>query len=62
MKIIKRGTVPTPEGEKVHKATCRNCKTKIEFQQKEANVDGRDGDRSLSIACPVCNTSIYKNL
>jgi phage FluMu protein Com len=66
MKIIKRGTVPTPDSEKVHKGTCHNCKTVIEFQQKEAKLfedyDDRGYATYLTIDCPVCNKSIYKTL
>jgi RNase P subunit RPR2 len=64
MKILKRGTPPIPDSEKVHKGTCHNCKTVIEFQQKEAKLydDERGNGSYLTIDCPVCNKTIYKNI
>lgn len=63
MKIIKRGEVPAPDSERVHEGTCHNCKTVIEFQQKEAKLlDDAHCGEYLAIACPVCDKTIYKNL
>ncbi len=58
MRIMKHGTAP---GDNKHRATCRNCGTKIEFMQSEAAyvADQRDGDY-LRIKCPVCPRDITK--
>jgi hypothetical protein len=63
MKILKYGTLPTLESEKLYKATCDYCKTIIEFQYKEA-IYGFDEchGRYLDIGCPLCNRSIRKNI
>jgi hypothetical protein len=60
MKVIVRGKLPE---EKVYRATCRHCRTTIEFQRKEAkyNSDLRDGD-FLSIACPTCTRPIITSV
>ena len=61
MKIIKQGVHPE---EIIYHATCRFCKTEVEFQKKEAKFNSgvyRDGDW-LEIACPVCNHTIVKGI
>lgn len=60
MRIIKEGKPPK---EKLLTATCRNCKTEIEFAMKEASYisDQRDGD-FVSINCPICVKIITKSI
>ena len=60
MKIIFKGTLP---GAREYQASCTNCKTIFEFVASEGkiHVDQRDGDY-VTIACPVCYKSVYKNL
>lgn len=52
MNIIKRGTPPE---DRKYTATCRRCKTEVEFllRETEYHSDQRDGDY-LQVACPVC--------
>ncbi len=53
MKILEHGSLPE-NAVKIHR--CYNCRTKFEFQIKEATpvADMRDGDFFM-IKCPVCN-------
>lgn len=57
MTILKKGTLPQ---DKRYRATCRTCKTEVEFAQIEAERrhDMRDGD-ALVVKCPVCNGEIW---
>ena len=56
MKILKLGT---PPAERVYRVTCDQCKSELEFLEKEAkfNFDQRDGN-FLSLNCPVCEGRI----
>lgn len=56
MKILKRGV---GNGDKIYRRTCRECKSRLEFKQKEMtyHADDRDGDW-FSIVCPVCKENI----
>ncbi len=60
MKIITRGVIP---GERIHRATCYNCKSELEFQECEGKVthDQRDGD-FITVVCPVCNVTVTADL
>jgi len=60
MKIIKKGNIPD---EKIYQAKCYNCKTEIEFVQKEGVVtrDQRDGD-FITVQCPLCGCGIHTAL
>lgn len=60
MKIIQHGINPATQS---IQATCNNCHTVFEFHplEEKYHSDQRDGD-CYSIACPVCNKTVYKNV
>lgn len=55
MKIIKRGAVQSP----THQATCRHCKSELEFHESEANVQTDRNEVVLSVECPVCKQTVW---
>jgi RNase P subunit RPR2 len=56
VKITKVGSRPE---DKEYRASCRNCKSEVEFRRNEAEYisDQRDGD-FLSVRCPICGNLI----
>lgn len=56
MKIIKQGILPA---ERTYEATCSNCHTEFEFQEKEGKVtfDQREGNSFITVNCPLCDKS-----
>lgn len=58
IKIIKRGVPPEY---KLFYGTCRNCKTEVEFMEKDGtrheSTSQRDGSY-IEVVCPVCYKSI----
>ncbi len=59
MKIIKKGQ---PPGERVHRGTCLKCRTEVEFKQKEGKVTMTSEMIFVTVACPICTTSINVNM
>ncbi len=57
MKVIKEGTKPE---ETPRKATCRHCKSKLEFTRQDGRIvyDQRDGN-ALVVKCPVCDNELW---
>ena len=60
MKAIKEGMIP---GNIVHRASCNQCKTVVEFLRSEGRIsyDQRDGD-FITIVCPLCRDDIHADL
>lgn len=56
MRILKRGRPPE---DAPYRVSCRNCKSKLEFEKREAEYvpDQRDGDY-LKIECPICKEDV----
>jgi len=56
MKILKRGK---PPGEQLLRATCKFCKSELEFSKKEAVSEcDRDG-MMWKVDCPVCDEIVW---
>lgn len=54
MKVLKRGT----KKEKVYRATCRGCGSKLEFTQADGRVINDRNEMILLVSCPECNQQI----
>jgi rRNA maturation protein Nop10 len=58
MKIIKRGEIPA---DAPHRATCRTCKSELEFTMRETTTESfvRPGEEPYTwIKCPVCGGQV----
>lgn len=59
MKVIKQGSLPEDAPKR---ATCRHCKSVIEYTDREAKYVGPDGPNGPAVYtfdCPVCGYAVY---
>lgn len=57
MKVLKRGELPE---DKIHNIICHNCKSELEFYEKEARLVNDRNEICLVVTCPVCKQELWK--
>jgi uncharacterized protein with PIN domain len=57
MKVIKRGELPQ---DKIHRETCNQCKSELEFKHSEVLWDlYPHGNGQWYVLCPVCKSHVW---